>query len=190
MFFLHRIFKEILHWISDVFCIEILLEISCFLSFSRKTWNLKIVRIHRKNHSILACRTLQQQPLFENAVSKNVTKITPKKLWKFMEKVMKIHLVFCILFESNFTWILTSFLHHFGIEIIENPLPTGLREINEFRGSNFPHFWWILSRFGVPRPRRKSTICHKNATFDLEMEMSRPLWVVFNDLAGFLLIFQ
>ena len=41
--FLHRIFKEILHWISDVFCIEILLEISCFLTFCRKTWNLKII---------------------------------------------------------------------------------------------------------------------------------------------------
>ena len=65
---------------------------------------------------MLACRTLQQQPLFENAVSKNVAKITPKKLQKFMKKVMKIHIVLCIRSASHFSWILTSFWKLFANE--------------------------------------------------------------------------
>ena len=150
---------------------------------------MKIVRIHCKNHSILACRTLQQQPLFENALSKNVAKITPKKLRKFMEKVLKIHIVFCIRFGPQFSKILVSFLNHFWLKINEKPLPTGLRKINELWGPNFPHFWWILSQIWGPRPVHKITFFHKNTTFYSEMEMSRPLWVVFNGLSGFFTIF-
>ena len=82
---------------------------------------------------MLAWRTLQQQPLFENALSKNVAKITPKKLRKFMEKVMKIHLIFCIRFGPNFSWILTSFLGHFPVKKVEKPLPEEFLEFHVFR---------------------------------------------------------
>ena len=131
---------------------------------------------------MLAWRTLQQQPLFENALSKNVAKITPKKLRKFMEKVMKIHLVVCIRFGPHFSWILPSFLGPFQVKIHEKPLPTGFRKINEFWRPYFPHFWWILSRIGGPRPGPKITKNHKNATFYLTMEMSRGIWAVLKGL--------
>ena len=106
-----------------------------------------------------------------------------------MEKVLKIHLIFCIRFGAHFSWILTSFLSHFPVKIGENPLPTGLRKINEFLGPNFPHFWWILSQIGGPRPGPKITKNLKNSIFYSKMEMSRPLWVVFNGLPGFFTIF-
>ena len=85
-------------------------------------------------------------------------------------------------FRSPFSWILTSFLSHFLNKISEKPLPTGLRKNNEFWRPHFPHFWWNLSRFGVPRPPRKITIFHKNVTFYPKMEMSRGILVIFEGL--------
>ena len=70
--FWHRNFEEFLAEICYVFCIEILAGISDFLALARRTQNVEIVRINCKNHSILACRTLQQRHFFENALPKNV----------------------------------------------------------------------------------------------------------------------
>jgi len=56
---------------------------------------------------MLACRTLQQRPLLENAQPKKRSKNTTKKLPKSMQKVMKIRVDF-----ENPCWI--PFFMHFG----------------------------------------------------------------------------
>ena len=102
---------------------------------------------------------------------------------------MKIHLVFCIRFGTDFSWILTSFLGHFLVKICEKPLPTGLRKINEFWRPYFPHFWWILFQNGGPAPPRKITIFPLFTTFYPKMEMSGGIGDVFKGLAWIFTIF-
>ena len=109
----HRIFDAILAGICYVFCIEILARISVFLALARKTQNVEIVRIHCKNHSILACRTLQQRHFFENARPKNATKNTTEKLPKSMQKVMKIRGDFENPWQIPFLMHFGSFWHIF-----------------------------------------------------------------------------
>ena len=122
------------------------LEISCFLAFCRKTWNLKIISFTKEKHTFLAWRTLQQQPLFENALAKNVAKNTTEKLKKCMEKVMKIRVVCRILFGCHFSWILTSFWPIFGPKSLQNGVREGIRKNVDF----WEPFFMIFIDFGPP----------------------------------------
>jgi len=62
---------------------------------------------------MLACRTLQQRPLLENALPKNVAQNTTKKLPKSMQKVMKIHVDFENPWQIPFFMYFGPFWHNF-----------------------------------------------------------------------------
>ena len=62
---------------------------------------------------MLACRTLQQRPFFENALPKNVAQKPTKKLPKFMQKVMQIRVDFENPWQISFFMHFGPFWHNF-----------------------------------------------------------------------------
>ena len=91
-----------------------------------------------------------------------------EKAWKTsrksMKKVWRNHFVFCTLFRTNFSSILTSFLVTSEARIDEKSLPGGHRKKCWFLCLIFLPFWWILAALGrlwaLPAPPRLLQIWH------------------------------